>query len=296
MKLNHICGQTYVIDGSTQVGVYLFHDDTCLLIDSGPADEAGQIRQIIEEQKVKVRAIINTHYHADHCGGNREFQLQHQSLVYASAPGAPMIEHPILQPIALYSACPPKILHNRYIMPPESKVHNIISPGPLIINGGEFRIEELEGHALGHIGIETPDGVFFAGDSLLPLQVLQEFPFLYLHDAGRQTETLECLKKRKHQQLYLAHGGHPDDVEKVIQANQTILENMLQIILAFITEGRTREDITAYVIEKLRLPFNQSQYYLLMASVSACLSYLCLKKMARSFAVDHLIKFQRKSS
>jgi glyoxylase-like metal-dependent hydrolase (beta-lactamase superfamily II) len=69
MKLNHICGQTYVIDGSTQVGVYLFHDDTCLLIDSGPADEAGQIRQIIEEQKVKVRAIINTHYHADHCGG-----------------------------------------------------------------------------------------------------------------------------------------------------------------------------------------------------------------------------------
>ncbi|HNX27883.1 MAG TPA: MBL fold metallo-hydrolase [Syntrophomonadaceae bacterium] len=292
MQLNHISGQTYVINGSTQIGAYYFADQTCLLIDSGPAKEAGQVRQIIEEQGGRVSAIINTHSHADHCGGNREIQLYHKSLVYASELSAPLIQHPILQAVALFSASPPQILHNKYIMPPASKVDFVISPGPLTINGEIFRIIALEGHAIGHIGIETPDEVLFAGDSLLPLSALEEFPFLYLYDAASQMETLDFLKRKKHRKLYLSHGGHYDNLDKIIEANQATLENILQLITVFAADARTREEIAAFLIKELRLPFNQSQYYLLQSSISACLSYLSSTKSIRSFAADNVIKFQ----
>lgn len=294
MQLNPICGQTYVIDGSTQVGVYLFADKTCLLIDSGPVDEAPQIRQIIEESGYRIEAIINTHSHADHCGGNREFKLYHNSHIYASELSAPLIKHPILQAVALFSASPLKFLQNKYIMPPASEVDFPLSPGPLIIKDQIFRIVDLEGHSVGHIGIETPDAVFFAGDSLLPLNVLDDFPFLYLYDIKRHLETLDLLKREKHSKLYLSHGGHPADLQAVIEANQAALEKILQLITAFIAEARTREEIVAFLIKELKLPFNQIQYYLLQSSISAGISYLCSTKKARSFAADNVIKFQAK--
>ncbi len=294
MQLNKICGQTWVINGETQVGVYFFADKTCLLIDSGPADDAALVRQIIEGAGYRVEAIINTHYHADHCGGNHEIQLHHNSHIYASELSAPLIQHPILQPAALFSASPLKLLQNKHLMPPASKVEFALPPQPLIIKGQIFRIVDLEGHSIGHIGIETPDSVFFAGDSLLPLNVLKTFPFLYLYDVARHLETLDFLKREKHSQLYLAHGGKAGDLEAVIEANRAVLDNILQLITSFITAAKSREEIVAFLIEELKLPFNQIQYYLIQSSISACISYLCTIKQARSLAADNVIKFQAK--
>ena len=292
MRLNSICGNTYIIDGPTQIGVYCFDDKTCLLIDSGPADQTEPLLKLIEEQGYRARVIINTHAHADHCGGNRKFQLHHQSEVYASELSTPFIQYPALQSVALFSASPPRILQNKFIMPPASKVDKIISPGSLPVNDKAFRIIALEGHAIGQIGIETPDGVLFAGDSLLPLEVLAEFPFHYLFDVEKYIETLTIIKRENHPQLFLSHGGRPENLQEVIEANQAMLERILQLIIWFLTEARTREEIVAFMITSQKLPFNQSQYYLLHASISACLSYLEATKKIRSFATGDAVKHQ----
>ena len=291
MELNPICGRTYVIDSLTQVGVYLFPDNTCLLIDSGPAAQAGAIRHIIEEAGYRAAVIINTHSHADHCGGNREFQQHHRSMVYASPLSAPFIKLPVLQPVSLFSSSPPNFLRNKYTMPPASNV-DFTAESSLIINEQVFHVIDLEGHSPGHIGIRTPDDVLFAGDSLLPAEALAVFPFLYLFDAARQLETLEKLSQEQYKKLFISHRGYIADPKSLIEENKDVLENIFKLAISFTEQAKTREEITSYLIEELKLPFNHNQYYLLQSSVAACLSYLCNKKKIRSFADHYKIMFQ----
>ena len=69
-ELINVCGNTYYFECPSKVGVWVNGKDAWL-IDSGNNKEAARkILKTVREQGWEVKAIINTHSHADHCGGN----------------------------------------------------------------------------------------------------------------------------------------------------------------------------------------------------------------------------------
>jgi glyoxylase-like metal-dependent hydrolase (beta-lactamase superfamily II) len=183
MQLQHITGNSYFLEGDNCIGVYVFADRSCLLVDSGASEsQAKKILHCLTEAGLQIDTIFTTHAHVDHCGGNQYLQSQCQCRVMASSLAAAILENPMLGPAMLFTAYPLRVLRSRVLMAAPCKVNQTVSPGPLLIQNELFQVYDLPGHSLGQTGLATPDGVLFLGDSLMHTQMLQEYPFLYMVD------------------------------------------------------------------------------------------------------------------
>jgi glyoxylase-like metal-dependent hydrolase (beta-lactamase superfamily II) len=72
MELKKITERVYYIPNPANIGVVKDGEKSAILIDTGLDDDTGKkVLRLLEENNLFVKAIINTHSHADHCGGNR---------------------------------------------------------------------------------------------------------------------------------------------------------------------------------------------------------------------------------
>jgi glyoxylase-like metal-dependent hydrolase (beta-lactamase superfamily II) len=293
MNLKIICGKTSYIDlPGSAVGVYALDNGTCVLIDSGNrAGYAGLILDAVKQAGLTVQGIINTHAHADHCSGNHRIQTATHCDVYASAQEFWAIDNPTAGLYCLYSAHPLRMLKNRFLMAEPSQVTHILKNN-LLLGGEQFKIIDLKGHSIGQIGLVTPDGVLFAGDSLISPGLLDEFPFLYMADIAGQWETLSQLKQLN-QKVFLTHGGLLPDLQHAISRNQKLLEDMTECILNMLMSPLTREQIVQEAARNFHLLLNRTQYFLVSSSLSAFLSYLTDRKEIRCFIDDNMLWFCR---
>ncbi|UKI55069.1 MAG: MBL fold metallo-hydrolase [Treponema succinifaciens] len=83
---------------STNIGV-VFSNDEIFLIDSGQSEEDGKLiaetlSSLFPEKKIK--AVIQTHSHADHCGGSLYLKKNLETQIWASAESARIMEVPAI--------------------------------------------------------------------------------------------------------------------------------------------------------------------------------------------------------
>ena len=280
------------------IGLYLFSDRQCLLIDSGAnSTHAQALFRILAEKGWTICGIFNTHAHADHCGGNHFLQKISGCRIYASAIEAAFLQQPLLNPYVLYGAYPLRLLQNKLNLALDSPASNIqyAEPGFLTINGQDFEILNLGGHTLGHLGLRTPDNVLFVGDSLIAPKILRVNPFLYLADPGQQLNTLAKLKTDKASLLYLSHGGLSDQVSDLVSINQTMLCSLMDLLKQIIQDPRSREVIIQEVITRQGLLVNRQHYFRLAASVSALLAHLCNENQASALLQENCLKYSIKA-
>jgi glyoxylase-like metal-dependent hydrolase (beta-lactamase superfamily II) len=294
MDIQLLHGHTWWIDFPAAVGVYVFSDHSCLLIDSGASDAFGRrVHKIIDKNGYTIRALFNTHAHGDHCGGNRYLQQATGCEIYASSLEAAFMANPLMIPYGLYSASPIKALKNKFLMPEASRVDHLVVEGDLVINETSFRLLALPGHSLGQLGMITPDGVLFAGDSLISREKLSEFPFLYVADVGKQLESLDKLRQLDAEYVFLSHGGLQDNIAELIDVNYRTLMGIVECTLELLTQPRGREEILPLLVEAFKIPLNRNQYFLTLGTLSACLTYLCDTKQAKVYTEDNRLFFNR---
>ncbi|MDD3852113.1 MAG: MBL fold metallo-hydrolase [Syntrophomonadaceae bacterium] len=293
MKLEHIAGNTYVIETNmANIGIYKFEDRQCLLIDSGANQtQAEEIFRILSANGWEVYAIFNTHSHADHCGGNHFIQNKSNCKIYASAIEAAFINNPILTPFSIYSAYPLKLLTARFLTAQDSLVTNIISAGTEQIKNMTFEILDLGGHSLGQLGIITPDQVLFVGDSLISIETLRTNPFLYLANPQKQLVTFEKLKSAT-PYYYLSHGGLTDNISDLIDANYNLFLTITDLILDIIRNPAGLETVIHDIIVRQGLQVNRNHYFRLSTGISAFLSYLCNNGQAKVFLENNSLYYQ----
>ncbi len=296
MKLRHLKGRTYALESnSASIGLYLFEDKSCLLIDSGSNQhQAAEVLHILGELGWVVGAIFNTHAHADHCGGNQYIQTKSRCQILASSIEAAFINNPILTPYSLYSSFPIKLLTSKFLMPAPSQVSRIIGPGVQDINGIELEILDLAGHSLGQMGIITPDGILFVGDSLIAQTELELNPVLYVSDLGKQFKALDMLRTKSHLSFYLSHGGDIENILGSIDLNYGVLNDILHMLEDILRKPCSREEIIREVIARKGLQINRNHYFRLGASISAFLSYLCNEGQAITYTENNYLKFSLK--
>ena len=279
------------LPGAVNTGLLAGGEGRSVAVDTGIDGEAARkLRRAAEDAGYRIAAIINTHSHADHCGGNRWLQDRTGAPVFCSPLERSTIEHPILEPSFLFSgAAPPPALRNRFLMAQGSRVEagwveGLGGQALQSLAGVQAEILELPGHALGQLGVAC-DGVLFCGDAFFDPEVVDKHRVPFFADPARGVATLQRLTALS---LRLVPGhGHPvapDEAgREVLDYNRSTLLRLRREVLDLLGEPRTEESLVAALAARTGLEFaNEGLYYLVKTSLQGYLSWLADDGLAQS--------------
>ncbi|WP_367114345.1 MBL fold metallo-hydrolase [Deinococcus sp.] len=138
-----------------------------LLVDTGLDDgHARKLLRGLAGLNLRPTGILNTHSHADHHGGNTFILKTFPELkVFAPPLEDAVITHPILEPITLFGARPPRELQSRFLLAPPSSARLAPEPGLTRIGGAVLELLEVAGHASMMYAVRVGD-VLYAADAL----------------------------------------------------------------------------------------------------------------------------------
>src|SRR5690242_13751863 len=220
--------RTFVAPGGVNVRVLRGDDGRLVLIDAGLNETSAKkaLKAAREEAGGEVVAIVTTHAHADHFGGNAAVVKRTGAKVYAPAFDEAFLRYPFLQPIALYGGADPlDTLRGNFLLATPSPVDEVIEPGPLTIAGVEMEIIPLYGHSPGQIGVLVDD-VFYCADVVLPASVLDKYRIPYLYSVTDHLAALERARAVPCKAAVPGHGPVVDDLGALIDLNRSLVEQV----------------------------------------------------------------------
>lgn len=271
MELVNISGKTWVIPGPVNIGVYV-EDGRAALIDSGSSPDAGRaILRLVRAKGWDVALIINTHFHADHVGGNSFIQKRTRCEIAAHPKEAPFISFPEMEPHELWLGAAPKQLCTKFLQAEPSNVTKLLNPGDVVSEFGLVSAD-LAGHAHGQIGVRTPDGVFFTADAVISEKILEKYGIPFVADFVRAMTTLDALESGCAEVFVPSHGDICSDIRPMVRANRNCLQRLREEIAHICDDAKTRDDILISLSERHGLNMNLAQYVLIHSTVSAILT------------------------
>jgi glyoxylase-like metal-dependent hydrolase (beta-lactamase superfamily II) len=289
--LQPIAGRAHYLPGANNLGIVLTDDGGAIAIDTGLDKDTGRlIRKALDEARLPLRAIVNTHHHADHIGGN-DYLVRNlpNVVVYAPRLEAPLIENPLLEPIYLnMGAAPLAALRNKWLLAKGTPVDRIVEGERLLVAGVELEVIALPGHSIGQIGLAI-DGVCFAADGFFGPAILQKHGIPYAHDVGAQLASLDRLAARAEMFYLPGHGDliARDALEEALAANQAAIMRSTELVRAALAEPGELTAVARRVQAALGLSLaGIPQYAIFVSAVAAHLSYLEAQGQARVELAD----------
>ncbi|MFY9414490.1 MAG: MBL fold metallo-hydrolase [Tepidanaerobacteraceae bacterium] len=294
MELKKIRGRTYYIPGATNVGVYRYRNGLCTLVDTGINNTAGRkIIELLEDNNLKIKYIINTHAHPDHFGANNFIKEKYPGVqILTSYKEKLFMENSFLEQTVLYGAAAMPGLSARILKAQDTAVDLVVDEGITELDNKKFEIVSLEGHSIGQIGVATEDSVLFCGDAFFSEDKMDKYPFPFVFDLEAHLKTLEFLLGSNYECYMISHCDGPlDNPKPLIQKNIDNINHNLEIILDYLSQPLTREDLTELIIKKYDIDMNLSQYFITISSVGAFLTYLLEKQSINMDIIDGKMYF-----
>lgn len=169
MEIRKIAGQVHYVPNPVNICV-VYTKDSAVLVDSGIDENfARKLCRLLEKP---AKFLINTHSHADHCGGNAFLKDKFSVHVLAPEIERQIIESPILEPFYLFGAAPPKELQTKFLMAKPCRVDETLEPGTLTLRDVTLSIVPLAGHSPNQVGVAV-DKILFCADALFGKELLR---------------------------------------------------------------------------------------------------------------------------
>ena len=109
MAVSELGDRVAAIPGGVNIGVLRGEGGRCVLIDTGLNETSAKkaLKAVREELHGEVVAVITTHAHADHFGGNATVVKRTGARVFAPAFDEAILRYPLLQPALLFAGADP---------------------------------------------------------------------------------------------------------------------------------------------------------------------------------------------
>jgi glyoxylase-like metal-dependent hydrolase (beta-lactamase superfamily II) len=296
MNLNKIKGNSYFIDAPTNIGVYTFKSKQCILIDAGINNTAARkIDEVLIENGLSPKFIINTHSHSDHCGGDNYFNETYGGCnVYASQTEKMYMENPDLFPSVLYTSNPIKeiLMLNKPV-----KVDYVIDYGLVKINDEKFEIIPLPGHSPEQIGFITSEKVCYTGDSVFSHKIIDKYSLPNLFNIEDSLKTLEYLKGIDADYFLISHSDgavERDEFLKLIDLNIKNINDYIDEMLEILDQPQTKEELLQNIVLLNDLKLDFKEYHLSFSTISAFISYFYNKGLIDYSIEDGKLYYYKK--
>lgn len=267
--------EVYLLPGHVNMALVVGEDKEAVVVDTGQDKDAGRrVKRACETLSVTPVAILNTHAHADHFGGN-DFLVRNLNLpVYAPPFEASIIENPYLEPVYLFNgAKPPPELLSKWLLAKPSPVAHILEPGRLELAGVLLELLDTSGHAHTHYAVKVGD-VLIAADAVFGASVLDKYPLPFGQDIAAQIASAVRVGETGAHLVVPGHGDPSEDVQGLVAANSAAFAAAADAIEAACT-GVTSDEVLKTTADALGLTMRDlPRYYLNRCVVSAYLNYL----------------------
>ena len=280
----------FYIESPAKVGVIRTGENEVLLIDSGSDGSAGKkIKQHLDSKGWTLRAILNTHSHADHIGGNRYLQSRTGCRIYAPGIERDFTEHTILEPSFLYGGNPPEKLRHKFLMAQGSDV--------LPLTEGCFpgcpEIIPLPGHSFDMAGFRTDEDIVFLADCLSSEETLNKYGIVFLADVGAYLATLKAVKEMKARLFIPSHAAPTEDIAPLAERNIQSVLQIAETVVGFLKEPATFEMLLKRLFERYGLRMTFEQHALVGSTVRSYLAWLKSQGRVEALIEDNTLLWRK---
>ena len=276
MHLEQLTEHVYYLASAVNCVIVKTSENNAVLIDTGQDKNYGRnLRKSLDSLGLRAVAIINTHSHADHYGGNDYLLRQYDNAqVYAPGFEAAIIQNPYLEPVYLFNGAKPlNELMSKWLMAKASHVDHILRVGKLLIDDFEFEIIDTSGHAHSHYSVLV-DGVLLAADAIFGFEVFEKYPMPFGQDIGKQITSCQKLLDYDCDIIVPGHGSPTSKIKDLVGKNIEIFNTVLNTVKDSCNGGST-EDVLEQTCHKLSINLADiPRYYLNLCTIQAYLSYL----------------------
>lgn len=270
-ELEQIGKQSYYINCPAKIGIYKQTDTDIYLIDSGNDREAGKkVLKIINQNRWKIKGIINTHSNADHIGGNSYLQEQTGCLIFTGGIEAAFTRFPVLEPSFLYGGFPCKELRGKFLMAKESNVSDFSSPQ----FPKELELLPLPGHFFDMIGIRTPDNTLFIADCVSSPQILEKYGVTFIYDVAQYLTTLNKLEQLQADIFVPSHATPTNNIHALTAINRSKVYEIQTKIAEICNTPQTIDTIIQSIFNIYNLTMTIEQYVLVGSTIRSYLSWM----------------------
>lgn len=289
-ELNQVGNSTCYINSPTNIGLFKANGNDVWLIDSGNSkDAAKKALKHINVNGWVLKAVINTHSHADHIGGNKLLQERTGCNVYVPDEDCAFTNYPGLEPAFLCGAFPYNDLNVKFLKAEKSSALPLTDE---ILPDG-LEVKRLDGHSYAQAAVKTCDGIWFLGDALVSENTIEKYRISYLYDVESYLNSLDTVKKLEGRLFIPSHAEPTEDIVPLADAN---IKNTLSIageILDICAHPITSEDIVKSVFDRYGLAINHIQHVLVGCTVRSFISYLYNKGALACDFCENKLYFKR---
>ncbi len=271
--------RTWVIPGGVNIGVVANDDGQIVLIDTGlNASSAKKALKVVrEELGGEVVAVLTTHAHADHFGGNAAVVGRTGAAVHAPVFDEAYLRYPLLQPALLFGGADPlDTLRGNFLLAEPSPVDVIVEAGSHEVAGITVEAVPLYGHSPGQLGYVVGE-VFFCADVVLPENVLEKYRIPYLFSLTDHLAALELARGVPHRVAVSGHGPvlEHGQLDELVDRNAALTQRVADAIFALTARPTPAEAILEGILQGFGAPVTDApSFYLLQPTVFAYLSHL----------------------
>jgi len=231
MELIQLGEKTYYSSGLFHVGIYVLtaqpdasgNYPVCL-IDSGLDEEyAISLDEVLKANHFQVSMIINTHYHADHAGGNPYFKEKYDCRILSSKINAALISNYDICPSIVWGASRISSISTHYFYTSQTPAEDLC----LDSMPDGLSVISIPGHCIEMVAVKTSDNVVFVGDAVIAVETIKEHALFYIYHVEDYLKSLQILDGETANYFVPYHADPVSDIKELTSINRNcVLDNI----------------------------------------------------------------------